>query len=341
MAISQSISALSTPPSRSDPTTFDSRADVFLGELPTLATQLNTWAGQANSTASSITSDASAANTAKVNAETAETNAETAQGLAEAARDTATAQAGIATTQAGNAATQAGNAATQAGIATTQAGIATAQAASAAAVVTGGTASLTPAAGKIPLADGAGKINDGWLSGTYYALATAGVTNGNSHDHSGGDGAQIAYSGLSGLPTLGTAAAMAGPSGAIVGTTDTQTLSGKTLTDPAIIGTLLEDIYTITDGAAFEIDPGNGSIQLITLGASRTPKGTNFENGESVLLMVLDGAAYAITWTDTTFGATGIKWIGGFAPTLNTTTYTFIELCKVGGQVYGFLVGAA
>jgi hypothetical protein len=28
------------------------------------------------------------------------------------------------------------------------------------------------------------------------------VTNGNSHDHAGGDGAQIAYSGLSGLPTL-------------------------------------------------------------------------------------------------------------------------------------------
>ena len=33
------------------------------------------------------------------------------------------------------------------------------------------------------------------------------VTNGNSHDHSGGDGAQIAYSTLSGLPTLGTMAA--------------------------------------------------------------------------------------------------------------------------------------
>lgn len=39
-----------------------------------------------------------------------------------------------------------------------------------------------------------------------YAPIANGVTNGNSHDHSGGDGAQIAYSGLSGLPTLGTAA---------------------------------------------------------------------------------------------------------------------------------------
>jgi hypothetical protein len=35
-----------------------------------------------------------------------------------------------------------------------------------------------------------------------FAVTAKGVTNGDSHDHSGGDGAQIAYSGLSGLPTL-------------------------------------------------------------------------------------------------------------------------------------------
>ena len=35
-----------------------------------------------------------------------------------------------------------------------------------------------------------------------FAPAAQGVTNGNSHDHSGGDGAQIAYGSLSGLPTL-------------------------------------------------------------------------------------------------------------------------------------------
>lgn len=42
-----------------------------------------------------------------------------------------------------------------------------------------------------------------------YAPIAKGVTNGDSHDHAGGDGAQIAYSGLSGLPTLGTAATQA------------------------------------------------------------------------------------------------------------------------------------
>ena len=39
---------------------------------------------------------------------------------------------------------------------------------------------------------------------TDYAPAAQGVTNGNSHNHDGGDGAQIAYSSLSGLPTLPT-----------------------------------------------------------------------------------------------------------------------------------------
>lgn len=42
-----------------------------------------------------------------------------------------------------------------------------------------------------------------------YAPIAKGVTNGDAHNHDGGDGAQIAYSALSGLPTLGTAAAAA------------------------------------------------------------------------------------------------------------------------------------
>jgi hypothetical protein len=122
-----------------------------------------------------------------------------------------------------------------------------------------------------------------------------------------------------------------------------QTLTNKTLTDPAIIGTILEDVYTITDGAAFEIDPGNGSIQLITLGANRTPKATNFAAGESVTLMVDDGSAYTLTWSDSTFGGSGVVWKtgGGNAPTLNTTGYTVIVLWKVGTQVYGARVGDA
>jgi hypothetical protein len=149
-------------------------------------------------------------------------------------------------------------------------------------------------------------------------------------DGTAGQGVSTDGSGQLGFTTFVT------PSG-------TQTLTNKTLTDPAIIGAILEDIFTITDGAAFEIDPGNGTIQLITLGASRTPKATNFANGESVTFMVDDGSAYTLTWTDATFGGSGVAWKtdGGVAPTLNTTGYTVIVLFKVAGQVYGARVGNA
>ncbi len=113
-------------------------------------------------------------------------------------------------------------------------------------------------------------------------------------------------------------------------------LATPTLTDPIITGTVLEDIHTITDGAGFQIDPGNGSIQQITLTASRTPAATNFANGEGILLMVNDGTAYTITWT-----TVAVTWIGGSAPTLATTGWTHIVLYKVGGTIYGKLVGTS
>lgn len=105
-------------------------------------------------------------------------------------------------------------------------------------------------------------------------------------------------------------------------------------TDPAITGAITEDVYAITDGGGFAIDPRNGSIQTITLGASRTPTVANFNAGDSVTLMVADGTAYAITWT-----TIGVTWVGGSAPTLATSGYSVIVLWKVASTIYGAYQG--
>jgi hypothetical protein len=102
---------------------------------------------------------------------------------------------------------------------------------------------------------------------------------------------------------------------------------------------LKDTVHTITDGAGFEIDPANGSIQVVTLGAARTPAATNFEAGQVVLLGIDDGTAYTITWT--TVAVTWVKAGGtATAPTLATSGYTWVLLWKVGSTIYGTEVGS-
>jgi hypothetical protein len=99
-----------------------------------------------------------------------------------------------------------------------------------------------------------------------------------------------------------------------------------------------DTVHTITDGASFEIDPANGSIQVVTLGASRTPAATNFEAGQVVLLGIDDGTDYTITWS--TVNPTWVKAGGtASAPTLATTGYTWIMLWKVASTIYASEVG--
>lgn len=118
-----------------------------------------------------------------------------------------------------------------------------------------------------------------------------------------------------------------------VTTGGTQTLTNKTITNLIFDGDFTEEVFTITDGASVDLDPSNGTIQLWTLGASRSPTATGFAAGQSMTLMVNDGTAYTITWPSVT-------WVGGSAPTLATTGFTVIELWKVSTTLYGALVGS-
>lgn len=113
--------------------------------------------------------------------------------------------------------------------------------------------------------------------------------------------------------------------------------TGPTLVDPVITGTIREDIFALTDGATIDIDPGNGSIQTLTLaGTARTLTYTNMLDGESVTLMINDGTAGTIT----TWNATFVNNSGN-APFLSTTGYTTVVVWKVGGVVYAAVVGNA
>ena len=91
-----------------------------------------------------------------------------------------------------------------------------------------------------------------------------------------------------------------------------------------------EQTYNLT---GTDIDPNNGTIQYKTLTANTTLT-ESIANGQFVTLMIDDGAGYTITWPTTT-------WVGGSAPTLETTGYNIIELWQVAGTLYGAFVGAA
>jgi hypothetical protein len=112
--------------------------------------------------------------------------------------------------------------------------------------------------------------------------------------------------------------------------------ASQTMVDLILQGALDEEEFTITDAAGFSIDPSNGSLQKITLGASRTPAAApgGWTAGKGLLLKIADGTAYAITWT-----TLGVTWIGGTPPTLATTGWTLVVLWKDADAIYGLHVG--
>ena len=141
-----------------------------------------------------------------------------------------------------------------------------------------------------------------YTASTDYAVAAKGVTNGDSHNHSGVDGAQIAYSSLSGTPTL--------PSGAIVGTTDQQTLSAKTLTG-------LKETKVAVSAAEINLATGNWFTKTISTTTAFTV--TNVPSSGTAVSFILDltnGGSATVSWST---GFTSVKYAGGSAPTLTAS----------------------
>lgn len=90
---------------------------------------------------------------------------------------------------------------------------------------------------------------------------------------------------------------------------------------------LAENTGTTPAGTTPAISQANGIIQEWVLSGNSSPT-DGLSDGQSVVLLIDDGAAYAITWPS-------VVWDSGSAPTLKTSGYTRVVLYKVGSTLRG------
>jgi hypothetical protein len=114
---------------------------------------------------------------------------------------------------------------------------------------------------------------------------------------------------------LGTAAVMTGPSGTIVGTSDSQTLTNKTIEAGTFTNGYTEESATANTGTAYTIDLANGSVQILTLTGNCTFTFPTATAGRSFFLLLRQDATgnRTVTWP------AAVRWPGGTTPTITST----------------------
>jgi hypothetical protein len=79
----------------------------------------------------------------------------------------------------------------------------------------------------------------------------------------------------------------------------------------------------------------SSQITVITPTGNITLTATAMLTGQSVLVLITNPGTFTATWPS------GIKWLNGVTPTLLATGTTFVEILKVGSDVYGVALGGA
>lgn len=294
------ITALPTPPSRTDAANFNTRAEAFLGALPTFVTQANALATETNGYATNAAASAATA----VNAPGTSATSTTSLAIGTGSKSL-TIQAGKAfvvgqwvtiTSKASPANWMHGQiTAYTSGTGALVVNVGMVGGSGTFAAWTVGLAAPSQGSGAL-LATGS-YADPAWLTSLTGSKITGTIAVAN-----GGTGATTPAAARTSLGlvigsdvqaynvTLTSWAGKAVPTGVVVGTTDTQTLSGKTLTSPAINGGALNAASTVSDSGTiatgsvgFRGVPQNSRTAAYTLALTDNGKHISITTGGIVI----------------------------------------------------------
>jgi len=145
----------------------------------------------------------------------------------------------------------------------------------------------------------------------------------------GGSGATTLTGILKGNGTSAFTAVTA-PTGTIVGTTDTQTLTNKTISAGIFTDGYTEETVTANTSTAYTVDLANGSVQILTLTGNCTFTFPTATAGKGfTMLLKQDGTgSRTVTWPSS------VKWPASTAPTITSTASKGDKFVFVGDGTY-------